>query len=158
YGIVYEAVVECLAVFDDGSGPALYAGGHFTTAGGVLTNGIAKWDGAAWSALGDGLAISSHTSIGEATALAVFDDGNGSALYAGGLFDMAGGVPANFIAKWNGSDWSALGSGTNGAVYSLDVFDDAYGPALYAGGAFTTAGGTTANMIAKWVDATWSPL
>jgi hypothetical protein len=34
-------------VFDDGSGggPALYAGGVFTTAGGMPANNIAKWQG-----------------------------------------------------------------------------------------------------------------
>ena len=36
------------------SGTDLYAGGHFTTAGGVTANYIAKWDGSAWSALGSG--------------------------------------------------------------------------------------------------------
>ena len=32
----------------------------------------------------------------------------------GGYFTTAGGVTANYIAKWNGSAWSALGSGMNG--------------------------------------------
>jgi len=46
--------VRALAVFDDGSGPALYAGGDFTTAGGVAANRIAKWNGSSWSQLGSG--------------------------------------------------------------------------------------------------------
>ena len=45
-------VVYALAV--DGAGN-LYAGGEFTTAGGVTANNIAKWDGSAWSALGCGM-------------------------------------------------------------------------------------------------------
>ena len=36
---------------------------------------------------------------------------SGSALYAGGYFTTAGGTSANYIAQWNGSSWSALGSG-----------------------------------------------
>jgi hypothetical protein len=40
--------VYALTVFDDGNGPALYAGGDFTTAGGVAANRIAKWDGSSW--------------------------------------------------------------------------------------------------------------
>jgi hypothetical protein len=83
-------------------------------------------------------------------ALTVFDDGTGPALYAGGAFTSAGGVSANRIAKWNGSAWSALGSGMNARVDALTVFDDGTGPALYAGGFFTTAGGVSANRIAKW--------
>lgn len=48
---------------------------------------------------------------GNVSALAVFDDGTGPALYAGGGFARAGGVSANYIAKWDGQSWSALGSG-----------------------------------------------
>ena len=146
--------VGALAVFDDGDGPALYAGGDFTTAGGVSANRIAKWDGTSWSALGSGMNDIVYD-------LAVFDDGGGAALYAGGPFTTAGGVIANGIAKWNGSSWSALGSGMNDLVAALIVFDDGGGPALYAGGDFTTAGGVSANRIAKWnpgVPGSWSPL
>ena len=50
-------------------------------------------------------------------------------------------MPANYIAKWDGSAWSALGSGMNSTVYALAVS----GTNLYAGGAFTTAGGVPAN-------------
>ena len=51
------------------------------------------------------------------SALAV----SGSDLYAGGDFTTAGGSAANNIAQWNGSSWSALGSGMNGSVYALAV-------------------------------------
>ena len=65
----------------------------------------------------------------------------------GADFTTAGGSAANNIAKWNGSSWSALGSGMDGdCVYALAVS----GSDLYAGGYFTTAGGTAANYIAKW--------
>ena len=37
-------------------------------------------------------------------------------LYAGGNFTTAGGNAANYIAQWNGSSWSALGSGMNSNV------------------------------------------
>jgi hypothetical protein len=152
--------VATMAVFDDGSGagPALYVGGAFDTAGGVVVNGIAKWDGSTWSALGSGMSNAVRS-------LAVFDDGSGAgpALYAGGLFNTAGGVTVNRIAKWDGSTWSALNGGISGTalvVYALTVFDDGLGagPALYAGGLFERAGGVTANHIAKWDGAVWSGL
>ena len=141
-------------MFDDGGGPALYAGGCFTTAGGVAANHIAKWDGSSWAALGSGV----NDTV---WALTVFDDGGGPALYAGGSFTSAGGVAASRIAKWDGSSWAALGSGIGGAspyVGALTVFDDGGGPALYAGGNFQSAGGVAAKRIAKWDGSSWAAL
>ena len=135
--------VQALAV----SGTDLYAGGYFTTAGGVTVNSIAKWNGSTWSALGSGVTGGSNPVI---HAIAF----SGNDLYAGGIFTTAGGVTVNNIAKWNGSAWSALGSGTSGVVFALGVS----GTDLYAGGGFVTAGGVTVNNIAKWNGSTWSAL
>ena len=84
---------------------------------------------------------------------AIAVDGNGD-VYVGGTFTQAGGVAANYIAKWNGLRWSALGSGLNDEVYSIVL----NGTDVYVGGKFTTAGGTTANHIAKWNGSSWSAL
>jgi hypothetical protein len=134
------STVNALTVFNDGTGSALYAGGAFTSAGGVTgTARIAKWNGTTWSPLGTGVS-------GSVRALTGFNDGPGQALYAGGAFTTAGGVTANRIAKWNGTAWSPLGTGVNGTVNALTGF----GPALYTGGSFTTAGGVASGFIAKW--------
>src|SRR6056297_2178290 len=61
--------ISAFQVFDDGSGPALYAGGDFATAGGVAVNNVARWDGSEWTPLGEGI-------DGWVEALAVFDDGS----------------------------------------------------------------------------------
>ncbi len=148
--------LHALTVFNDGSGAALFVGGEFTSAGGVPANCIAKWNGTSWSALGSGVSVGLFVS--RVQALAVFDDGTGEALYAGGYFTVAGGVPANYIAKWNGTSWSALGSGVLGGVLALTVFDDGSGDALYAGGEFISAGGVPANQVAKWNGTSWSTL
>jgi cortical protein marker for cell polarity len=132
-------IVYALAV----SGSELYAGGAFTTAGGITANGIAKWDGASWSALVSGV-------NGSVRAIAI----SGSDLYAGGSFTTANGVAANRIAKWNGSSWSALGSGVHSNVQALAAF----GGQVYAGGLFASAGGNAANYIAKWNGGSWSPI
>ena len=150
-----DALVEDLVVFDDGGGPALYAGGWFSAAGDVPTNGIAKWDGQSWSPLGLGVGSNFGPIV---YALAVFDDGRGPALYAGGPFTSAGGEPASRIARWDGQSWSTLGAGTNSSVNSLAVFDNGGGPSLYAGGTFDMAGGAPANSIARWDGQMWSPL
>jgi hypothetical protein len=146
--------VQALAVFDDGGGPALYAGGLFTTAGGAPASQIAKWNGSSWSPLGTGLIG------GGVYALALYSPipGSGIALYAGGLFNSAGGAPASNIARWNGSSWSALGLGVNGRVTALAAFDEGRGRKLYAGGAFTTAGSVYASHVARWNASSWAAL
>ena len=151
--------VEALTVWDDGGGPALYAGGYFTMAGGLRVNRIAKWNGTAWSPLAGPTA----TGMGHAVlAMTVWDDGGGPALYAGGYFTTAGGLTANRVAKWNGTEWSVLagpaGTGTDSVVYALAAGSVGGGSALYAGGHFTTAGGVTVNYVAKWDGAAWSTL
>jgi len=144
-----------LAGFDDGGGPALYAGGSFTLAGGAIAHRIAKWDGRSWSNLGSGM-------DNFVRVMCVFDDGsgNGAELYVGGEFTVAGGLTVNHVAKWNGTSWRALGSGTNDSVLALAVFDDGRGggPALYAGGTFTEAGGIGAKHIARWDGSSWTAL
>jgi hypothetical protein len=137
--------VDALAVFDDGSGPALFIGGQFSSVGGIQANGIAKWNGSVWSAVGSGI----FEGVAE---LAVFDDGNGPALYAGGPFTHVGTLTATGIAKWNGTAWSALDRGIAGEVYALSSYDDGSngGPALYAGGWFQQAGRTVSTYLAEW--------
>jgi hypothetical protein len=60
-------------------------------------------------------------------------------------------VAANSVAKWDGTQWAPLGSGTNGFVTALTVFDDGAGPALDVGGSFTRAGGQPSPAIAAWL-------
>jgi hypothetical protein len=73
-------------------------------------------------------------------------------LYAGGYFTEAGATNANYIAQWNGSSWSALGSGVDDTVYALAMS----GGTLYAGGDFGQAGGKSANCVAQWNGSSWS--
>lgn len=135
-----DAPVSALVV----TGTELYAGGSFLAAGGVGVSRIAKWDGSAWTALGQGVAGRSVNAIAR----------SGADIYVGGLFTAIGGVTANRIAKWNGTAWSALGTGLNGEVLALAVS----GSDLYVGGSFSTAGGVTANNIAKWNGTAWAAL
>ena len=118
--------------------------GSFTNAGGVSTEGIAKWNGTTWSALGSGLG-----SGGRVFALAH----SGSILYVGGNFTNAGGVPANYIAQWNGSAWSALSSGANAPVQSMAIAPNGD---LYIGGEFTNVGGVSVSSLARWNGSSWS--
>lgn len=68
-----------------------------------------------------------------------------------GSFNLAGGVPANRIAAWNGIQWTALGTGLNYEALALVSFNGE----LYTGGFFDTAGGVYTKHIAKWNGANW---
>ena len=123
-------------------------GGGFTTAGGSAANCIAKWNGSSWSALAGGL----NSAV---FSLAV----SGGDLYVGGTFTRATNagpvaVAAGWVAKWNGSIWSSLGAGIEGAVRTMTVV----GGDLYIGGSFTVPGGSVASRVAKWNGSTWSAL
>ncbi len=149
----FTDTVRALATFDDGNGTTLYAGGDFFQAQVEGIHSIARWDGAQWVPLNTGLEVFNDLN-GAAHALAVFDDGNGAALYAAGEFTLASGVTVNRVARWDGSQWSALGSGVDGTVSALMVHDGA----LYAGGSFSTAGGQPAANVARWDGIAWSAL
>ena len=126
--------VVSLAVAGNGD---VYAGGYFTQAGGAAANAVARWNGTAWSPLGMGVSWGNSNGV---HALAVAGNGD---VYAGGLFPQAGGAAANNIAKWNGTAWSPLGTGTNGGVEEV-----AFGPTgkLYVGGGFTATGDDSKAM------------
>ena len=142
--------VEAFAFFND----ELYCGGHFTqvtqTDGTVVAaTKIAKWDGSAWSPVAGGLSngIGFHV-----WSLAVFDDGNGPALFVGGQFNAAGSTTVLNIAKYDGTSWSEVGTAAplNGQVRALAAFDDGAGQSLYVGGTFTTNVAQPADRITAW--------
>jgi hypothetical protein len=61
------------AVFwDDGSGPAWYAAGSFSHAGSLRVNGIARWNGTAWSPLQSGLTNASGQAGGFAIGFRIY--------------------------------------------------------------------------------------
>ena len=146
-GLGLNGSVSALAVL----GSDLYVGGYFTMAGGNSAKYVAKWNGSAWSALGSGLG--GGIAGNGVKVLAVL----GSDLYVGGDFTTADGNSANFVAKCDGSGWSALGSGVGG-TYPYVLALAVSGNDLYVGGQFTTAGGNSANRVAKWDGSAWSPL
>src|SRR6187399_3200871 len=134
----------------------LYVGGVFDSAGGIPAKNIAKWNGANWEQLGIGIIGSGEwpASVG---ALAVFNN----ELYVGGVFASAGGVPARNIAKWNGTSWSAVGTGIGDVWRGIGFVESVnslvvYNGELYASGFFTKAGSISAINIARWNGTSWS--
>jgi hypothetical protein len=86
-------------------------------------------------------------------------------LYAGGLFQRAGGQDVANIARWNGTDWlpvtgpSGTGVLLEGSPFASVVWDmTLVDGQLIVAGQFDTAGGIPANSIASWNGTTWSSL
>ncbi len=142
--------VRALAVFDNGSGPALYAAGWFTLAGGREASRIAKWDGKDWQSLAGGL-------DGGIYALEVLEGPDRSLLVAGGVFESADGEPASRLAAWNGRHWQEFGQ-ASGAVYALEVDRSDNSQVLFAGGDFEAINGVPMGRLASWDGSQWSAL
>ncbi len=120
----------------------------------VVSNGLSSqteiyfFNGTFWSSIGT-------VGIPGVSMVNAMKSYNGS-LYVGGMFDVVGGVTVGNIARWNGTNWSALGTGLTGVnpamVTALEVYDNK----LFAGGTFQNAGGTVTNNIASWNGTSWS--
>jgi hypothetical protein len=144
-----DTQVMCLEVLPNGD---LIAGGYFSTAGGNPANRVARWNGTTWSALGTGLGPPG-TFLNEIVMdFAVQPNGD---LVAVGRFASAGATPVSNVARWNGSSWVALGTGTNGDVATVHTLPDGQ---VLVGGFFTTAGGAPAARVARWTGSSWSGL
>ncbi|MBI3172672.1 MAG: S-layer homology domain-containing protein [Chloroflexi bacterium] len=152
-----NGTVYALAV----SGSNIYAGGNFTN---VNNNGtiiaeadyLAVFNGTDWASVGNGGAGVGSLN-GQVNTLLL----DGSNLYVGGAFtnvNNAGAAiaEADYIAKWDGANWSALGNtaALSNTVYALTK----NGNDLYAGGIFSVNGIPGASRIAKFdtQSTTWS--
>lgn len=128
---------------------------------------IALWQAGQWRDLAGGVtgprpSIPNEYPIVDVRALLP----SGSDLYVGGSFTNAGGVAGMNVARWDGTNWHALGEGIptlgvcdNGCTYpvtSLAIL----GGQLFAGGGFTTSSGLsytkTEGLLACWNGLSWS--
>ena len=128
----------------------LFVGGSFNPSPGARIAALGP--AASWASLASGLTA-------DVASLAVLGD---DTLYVGGDFTDAGGITsADRIAAWNGSAWSALGTGVNLRPWAIAT-DDSRG-LVYAGGDFTQTNGGAANGLRRvgvWDSriAEWIPL
>jgi predicted outer membrane repeat protein len=139
--------VEAMRIYDDGSGPALYAAGKFQEVAGISAKSIARWNGQTWSALAGGLA-------GEVEALAPFDaDGGGpgkSLLVGAGSFTS----PKSYRAGWDGQKWIGLGDDVLEHFTAAATFDaDADGPGLPL---LYGASGSPTSTVRTWDGNDWT--
>jgi len=131
----------------------VYVGGSFTSVfqpdgTELVAYRIARWDGVAWSTMGDGV-----NSYVESIAIDASDN-----VYIGGSFTQDGLEQSaiNYVAQWNGATWTQVGAGMDEAVFALEI---GAGGELIAGGAFTSAGAVAnTNNLAVWNNSAWAPL
>ena len=120
----------------------------------ALSTGASATGPGGWDHFGHGATAAVPALNGAVYAL---NSDNPGVLYAGGAFTDAGGhATADYIAKWNGVAWSALGSVTlNGAVNAIAF----HAGKVYVGGQFTNVGSDpNLDFLAVWnpVTSTWS--
>jgi hypothetical protein len=168
---VNSYAVRAIAV----KGDEIYVGGDFT---GVCSSGsncisanyVARWNKVTrtWSALGgDSGPAGNGLNRGPVRDLLVI----GNDVYVCGSIGQAynsnaSSVLTSGIAKWNGSNWAALGSGASGTGQGLTDGDGPTkmtlaGPNLYVTGGFHTANNSETehvqvNLVAKWNGSAWS--
>jgi len=161
------AQISDTAIWDDGTGPALYAVGSFPNReigridNIILPNGqqsaayhIARWDGRNWNIVGNSVLTQFDplAKMLRLNTIQVFDpDGPGSqpsVLVVGGLVNNSFPQPRSATLMFDGSTWSQmgqnLGGGTQDDVRDLEIFNGE----LYACGRFDILSGVTG--ITKW--------
>ena len=131
----------------------IFVGGMFSSGGKTSRSAyFSFYDGSGWPDTGVNLNNWVHT------VKVIGDD-----FYVGGWFDWATNpdgtvVKAERIAKWDGTTWSALGTGVSGtiipSVYTIENIDGQ----IYAGGNFLAAGKASSRYVARWDGKEWHPL
>lgn len=128
-----------------------YVIGYFSTGNGVTLNGLGRWTGSTFAAIGTGLNASPD---GESIGF-----GKDSSLYAGvfnSITPPGGSLTIPFAGRWNGSQWLALGTGLDFAPY---VWKRDKKGLVYAAGVFSTAGGLTLpSPVTFWNGSQWYPI
>jgi trimeric autotransporter adhesin len=140
----------------------LYIGGGIVNTPALIAGqpwaGSASWDGTTWTPLASSIAGFSPF----ITALRVFNDGSGEALYAAGRFSSINGVTGTAqIARWNGTVWSSVGGGLTATsvtqgLEGMTVFNDGTGDALYVAGTAVFGTGLSTCNVAKWNGTAWT--
>jgi hypothetical protein len=154
---VLDTWINVMLVFDDdGAGPnppALYVAGELEGNDTLQVNGIARWDGHSWSAMGGGVTVPGNGNQspqpGEVEALTIYQ----GTLLVGGQFTEAGGISAHNVARWDGANWMPMGASPgvdeDETVQDFEVIDgELYASVCYRG----------LGTNHHWYLAQWNPL
>lgn len=137
---ISDGIVKAIYASDPNN---IYVGGSFTSY-------FKRYNGSTWSSV---------LNSPDGQVLAIYGI-NSTRIYVGGMFTSINTVSnTSRIAMWNGSNWSALGSGIGAnQVNAISVYNSTN---VYVGGSFTNAGGvTTTSGVAMWdtTSSLWSSI
>jgi hypothetical protein len=145
----------------DSEGQLVVTGDFVDLAGIAEADYVAKWNGSTWSALGsNGSGNGFLNEMGYSIAA-----GSNSSIYVSGNFtDVAGIVGNNYIAKWNGSNWEAIGEhvidGDQIVLKATSLLVDSTSgtDVLYAAGDNLSWVDHEYLAVARWDGTSWSAL
>ncbi len=130
-------------------------------AGGAAAHGLARWDGERFQQIGAGFASTitfDDRALGSVDAMAVHDDGSGSALFAGGEVQRTGTVGGG-VARLRQGGWEPVGELPNTIATALRSTSVGGAPRLLAGVARTDPRGEPQESeIIAWDGAAWDPV
>ena len=152
-GTGYPIASNIFAITEDKHGN-LYAAGEFHDA--LFRYYVVKWDGVNWTEVGTG-----SNSLGAIAPIYCIVADTSDNIYVAGAFsnNITDTSADLYVAKWNGTAWSEVGSGValthyhGETIYTLQ--QDASGN-LYAAGSFVNS--NNKYYVAKWDGTTWSEL
>jgi hypothetical protein len=138
----------------------LYAGGAFSSFdGNASIKTLARWNGSQWQPVAQFLA-SGGTRPGSIYTLVT----DGMYLYVGGTFVSVDGLSASNIARWDGTNWTAFGSGLCCGYHGVAAVNGIAlnGSEIYATGDFYQSEGThpvtALGCVAHWDGSSWTHL
>jgi hypothetical protein len=140
--------LRALISYDDGNGPGLFV------SGGELGS-VSCWRAGAWTTVGGGSGDFGLSGF-RPSSFAVLDDGQGERLYLGGYFESVGGVAAPRLARWDGSQWEAVGELSMDSGLGIECMAAVRLPgrqasSLFVGGTFQRLGEVFSARIGEWV-------
>jgi trimeric autotransporter adhesin len=152
-----EQATATVNAFAASATSGVYVAGSFDTGGplasGLFLDNIGLLTGRTWTALGQGVTYGEN---GRGFGIALAHGSAGE--YAGGWFGQAGSAQTAGIARWNGTNWKAMGSGVHGGASPTGPTVQAiavYNNQVFIGGDFSSVSGVKATDIAAYSNGAW---
>jgi len=151
-----------IRVFDDGDGPALYAGGAFrfmTPTGGqsMRVDGLARYRNGSWAGVGSGVTGQSVCNLPMPWVMGEIERDGVTTLAIGGQFDTIDSLPYPDLALRRNGDWSPADFEAL-EVHEMRTIDLGSGPRLVVAGRFAVPGEAPFLGFISFDGADWTVL